>query len=70
MSSDVEIKTDLNRIRPKNSEVFRLVCDNKKINGLVGYEPNVSIDEGLKKTIDWLSIPDNLKKYKADIFNV
>ena len=70
MSSDVEIKTDLNRIRPKNSEVFRLVCDNKKINGLVWYEPNVSIDECLKKTIDWLSIPDNLKKYKADIFNV
>ena len=70
MGSDVEIKSDPKRIRPKNSEVFRLVCDNQKINDLVSYRPLISIDEGLKKTIDWLLIPTNLEKYKADIYNV
>ena len=70
MSSDIEIQTDPKRIRPKNSEVFRLVCDNQKINELVSYKPSIAIDEGLKKTIDWLLIPENLNKYKADIFNV
>ena len=70
MGSDIEIQTDPKRIRPKNSEVFRLVCDNQKINELVSYKPSIAIDEGLKKTIDWLLIPENLNKYKADIFNV
>tara|TARA_B100000945_G_scaffold319543_1_gene326993 strand:- start:5585 stop:6571 length:987 start_codon:yes stop_codon:yes gene_type:complete len=70
MGSDIEIQTDPKRIRPKNSEVFRLVCDNQKINELVSYKPSIAIDEGLKKTIDWLLLPDNLNKYKADIFNV
>ena len=44
-----------------------MVCDNQKINDLVSYKPLVSIDEGLRKTIDWLLIPGNLEKYKADI---
>ena len=70
MGSDIEIQTDPKRIRPKNSEVFRLVCDNQKINELVSYKPTITIDEGLKETIDWLLIPENLNKYKADIFNV
>ncbi len=70
MGSDVDIQSDPERIRPENSEVFRLVCDNQKIKELVSYEPDVSIDEGLKRTIEWLSIPDNLSKYKTDIFNV
>ena len=70
MESDVKIQKDPIRERPKNSEVFRLVCDNQKINDLVSYKPLVSIDEGLRKTIDWLLIPGNLEKYKADIYNV
>ena len=70
MGSNVEIKKDPKRKRPKNSEVFRLVCDNQKINDLVSYKPSITIDEGLKKTIDWLLIPSNLEKYKADIYNV
>ena len=70
MDSDIEIQTDPKRIRPKNSEVFRLVCDNQKINELVSYKPSKTINEGLRETIDWLLIPENLNKYKADIFNV
>lgn len=30
MDSDVEIITDDERIRPENSEVLRLLCDNSK----------------------------------------
>jgi len=70
MDSDVEINTDKQRIRPENSEVFRLVCDNSKIKQLVSYKPNTDIDDGLKKTIDWILEPSNLSRYKTDIFNV
>ena len=70
MSSDVTLVNDEKRKRPKKSEVFRLWCDNKKIKELVGYEPKVDIKNGLKKTIDWITKPENLKTYKTEIYNV
>ena len=70
MSSNVTFINDEQRERPKKSEVYRLWCDNKKINKLVGYKPQVSIQEGLKKTIDWITKPENLKIYKSEIYNV
>ena len=70
MDSDVEFITDELRIRPGKSEVFRLWCDNTKIESLTGFKPKVDIREGLKRTIDWFIKSDNLKKYKADIYNL
>ncbi len=70
MDSDVEFVTDEQRIRPQGSEVHRLWCDNTKIHSLTGFEPRVPLREGLKRTIDWFVKPENLKKYKADIYNV
>ena len=70
MDSDVEFITDEQRLRPKQSEVFRLCCDNTKVHELTGFEPKYSIREGLEKTIAWFTNPDNLRKYKTDIYNV
>jgi dTDP-glucose 4,6-dehydratase len=70
MDSDVEIITDDERIRPENSEVMRLLCDNSKINSLTGFAPSVSLREGLIKTIEWLKKPENLSLYRADIYNI
>lgn len=70
MGSDISVVTDDQRIRPEKSEVFRLWCDNTRIQGLTGFKPEVPIRQGLEKTIDWFTKPDNLKKYKANIYNV
>ena len=70
MGSDVEFVIDKDRIRPSKSEVFRLWCDNTKIEKLTGFKPQVSIQEGLKRTIDWIIRPENFKSYKAGIYNV
>lgn len=70
MGSDVQFITDEQRLRPGKSEVFRLWCDHSKIRDLTAFEPEYSIDEGLKATIDWFVNPDNLSKYKANIYNV
>ena len=70
MGSDVEFIVDEDRIRPEKSEVFRLWCDNTKIEKLTGFKPQVDIREGLQKTIDWIVQPDNLKNYKSEIYNV
>jgi NAD dependent epimerase/dehydratase len=70
MRSDVEFITDQQRIRPEKSEVFRLWCDNTKIEKLTGFKPQFDIREGLQKTIEWITQPENLKKYKSEIYNV
>lgn len=70
MASDVEFLVDEQRLRPEKSEVNRLWCDNSKIRALTGFNPEVSVEEGLRRTVDWFCRPENLKKYKTDIYNV
>jgi NAD dependent epimerase/dehydratase len=70
MGKDAVVKQDPKRIRPKGSEVFRLWCDNTKIKELCGFAPETDIDKGLEKTIEWFLDPQNLSKYKQEIYNV
>ncbi len=70
MQSDVKFIVDKQRIRPGKSEVLRLWCDNSKINELTGFKPQIDIREGLQKTIEWITKPENLKTYKSEIYNV
>lgn len=70
MKSDVTVEFDSSRIRPEKSEVQRLWCDNKLINSLTSFKPEVSFEDGLRKTIEWFLDPKNLSKYKSDIYNV
>lgn len=70
MNSDVEFITDEQRLRPKNSEVFRLWGDNSLIKKLTDFEIKYPIEKGLEETINWYTKPENIKKYKTDIYNV
>ncbi|GAB1367053.1 4,6-dehydratase LegB [Candidatus Cloacimonadaceae bacterium] len=70
MHSDVRFITDEQRVRPEKSEVFRLWCDNRKIESLTGFKPQISIREGLEKTVEWFTKPENLAKYKPGLYNV
>ena len=69
MDADVEYVQDAARLRPRNSEVFRLFGDNTKICRLTDWRPQYSIEDGLRETITWFSDPANLAKYKYDIYN-
>lgn len=70
IGADIEIETTDERTRPKESEVERLLCDNHLIRELTGWEPIVSLEEGLRKTIDWMGHKANLGMYKHDVYNV
>lgn len=70
MNSSVSFIPDHQRIRPEESEVFRLWGDNTLLKNLTGFKPEYSIEEGLRKTIDWFSQKENLDRYKFDIYNV
>ena len=55
----VEVKNEAIRMRPKTSEVDRLLSDNSKAKKTLGWEPRVPLEEGLKRTIAWVkSNPD------------
>ena len=62
------IKADKARLRPADSEVYRLICDNRKARRLLGWRPRYSLEEGLALTIDY--IRRHRADYKAGVYNV
>lgn len=69
MGADVDWVRDPARIRPAKSEVFRLHGSNEKICRLTGWQPEYTLRQGLEKTIEWFTNPENLKLYKSNIYN-
>lgn len=70
MGSSATIETEEIRVRPETSEVFRLLCDHSKLTAATGYRPSVSLEEGLRRTIEWFTTPGNLARYKTDEYVV
>jgi NAD dependent epimerase/dehydratase len=51
----LRVELDDVRVRPPLSEVMRLVCDNRKAAQLIGWRPQVTLDEGLRETVEWIA---------------
>lgn len=68
--SDAKLLQEKKRFRPKNSEVNRLVCDNRKLKKLTNFKPLIKFDDGLKSTINWFKKNKNNKFYKPKIYNI
>jgi len=62
------VVTDPQRIRPGKSEVMKLWASNQKAKEMIGWEPRVSLDEGLRLTVKWIS--EHLDFYKPDKYTV
>ena len=52
---NVEILFDATRIRLQSSDIEQLVADITKAGELLKWQPEVSLDMGLKRTIEWFS---------------
>jgi NAD dependent epimerase/dehydratase len=63
LNTDKEIITDDQRIRPEKSEVFKLLCENKKANEIIYWKPKINLEEGLIETIDWFKKNHNNFNY-------
>jgi len=70
INPSAKIVTEKQRLRPEKSEVERLLGSNEKLKNLTGWTPKFSLEEGLKKTIEWFRDSENLKFYKYDIYNI
>jgi dTDP-glucose 4,6-dehydratase len=58
----VEIVIDPERLRPEKSEVLRLISDNCLAHEKLGWSPQVSLDDGLERTVTW--IREHLAMYR------
>ncbi len=64
MGKDITVICEGERLRPVKSEVERLLACNKKAKELVGWEPKITLEEGLKQTIEWLM--NNMEHYSTN----
>jgi NAD dependent epimerase/dehydratase len=74
MGREVEFTSDEQRMRPAGSEVERLWADNSLVRELTGWTPQYpgieGLRRGLQETIAWFGNPDNLRRYKAGLYNI
>ena len=62
MGAEADIVEDPERLRPKDSEVMRLVCDATKLRERTGWQPRHSRVDGLIQAISWYQDPVNLAR--------
>jgi len=62
------IETDEQRVRPEKSEVERLLADRTVAREVLGWEPAVSLEEGLERTIEWMR--QHLERYRPDVHTI
>ncbi len=70
INPNAQIVTDQQRVRPEKSEVFRLFGSNEKIKKYTSWKQKFSLEQGLDETISWFREPENLARYKSNIYNV
>ncbi|MBX9628396.1 MAG: NAD-dependent 4,6-dehydratase LegB [Gemmataceae bacterium] len=74
MGVPVEVRTEEARLRPAASEVERLWASNARARELAGWAPEYAgrdgFRRGLAETVAWFTRPENLARYKADVYNI
>ena len=64
----INIESEEKRVRPDKSEVDRLLADNTVARTVLGWEPAISLEEGLERTIEWMR--QHLGGYRPDVYTI
>lgn len=70
MGADLVVTQEDQRLRPEGSEVMRLLADHSELSGLTGWQPEFTLEEGLRRTAAWFTDPVNLARYRVDQYTV
>jgi len=68
LGKNIEIQSDDTRVRPEKSEVGLLLCQPEKAQKLLGWKPQVSLEEGIRRTAEF--IQKNLGDYALETYSV
>jgi dTDP-glucose 4,6-dehydratase len=66
MGKAITIESEAQRVRPDGSEVDRLLADTTLAQRVLGWQPRVSLEEGLRRTIDW--IREHREQYRVGAY--
>ena len=70
MASSATVTTVPERLRPEGSEVDRLLCDYSRAGELLDWAPSTTLEDGLRRTIDWFTTAENLRGYHPGRYQV
>ena len=70
MNKEITFDLTHDRVRPKNSEVDRLRCNNKKLKKNTNWKPKYNLKSGIQTVIEWMKNPKIFDKFKSNIYNV
>ena len=70
MGASIQVVSAEERFRPEKSEVQRLKCENSKLRNASAFVPRIPLREGLERTVRWFKQPENLRRYKGNLYNV
>jgi nucleoside-diphosphate-sugar epimerase len=68
LGTDKPVEQAAARLRPRGSEVERLVADVARARERLGWEARVEFREGLRRTIEWMR--GSLDRFKPSLYNV
>jgi len=68
LGQDIKVEKQRSRVRPSGSEVDRLLADSTLARTILKWKPNLTLDEGLLKTADWIRA--NLHEYNANTYSI
>lgn len=68
LGKKLDIQNADSRVRPGNSEVMCLHCDNTLAKSILNWSPEVNLDSGLQKTIEWIQA--NLNQFNPNQYAV
>lgn len=66
VGSRAKITVDRARLRPKDSEVYRLISQNQRARETLGWQPEFDLECGLERTVRW--IKDHLDQYRIGTY--
>lgn len=66
MNRTITIESEEQRTRPEGSEVERLLADNTLATRLLGWKPQVTLEEGLERTIEW--VEQHHERYRPHVY--
>ncbi|MCK4858387.1 MAG: SDR family NAD(P)-dependent oxidoreductase [candidate division Zixibacteria bacterium] len=68
LGKEYHYEPDSRRVRPQSSEVSRLLADNSLAQSLLDWKPQVSLADGLNRTIEWFR--ENLRGFRPQEYAI
>jgi dTDP-glucose 4,6-dehydratase len=68
LGKKLDVVVDQARLRPEASEVMCLQASNEKAKAILGWSPTISLESGLRRTIEWMSTRS--EQYQSAVYHV